>query len=80
MRSRFGLEQAEFGEARHLRASDNQVIENSDIDERERLAQTARNEFVRPRWRGLATRVLGFISGCHRYLCPSVPSPTVPHT
>ena len=33
------------------------MIENSDVDERERFAQTARNKFVRLRRRRFATRV-----------------------
>ena len=69
-----------FGKTERLGPRDNQMIEHPNIDQRQRLTQPARDEFIGLTGFGHSRRVLGFISGCHRYLCPSVPSPTVTHT
>lgn len=46
-RGRSPLDQSSLGEAGDVAASDDQVIKHADVDERQRLAQALRDEFVR---------------------------------
>ena len=45
-RGRSPLDQPSLGEAGDVAAGDDQVIEHSDVDERQRFAQAPRDEFM----------------------------------
>lgn len=63
-----------------LAAGDDQVIEDSDVDQLQRLLQALGDEAVGRGGLRDSARMLGCISRCHRRLFGSSSGPTVPQT
>jgi len=65
-------EQSTFGERHADTVADDDVIEEADVDEGQRLLDALGDEFVGLTWFGDSRRMLGFVSGCHHHLFGSV--------